>query len=421
MIKTKKQMYLVIGAFALVMLLGGVTYAFFNYTRTGTANTIRVGRIAFNTSQASGQDGAINLSNAFPITRTMAATDNTNAGEVVITITGDTTYSGGVEYLVTATDVTNTVNSKAVPISIIATASNGLGTSDDSYFTNRGGNSSIYKVLANETISNNDQILVGYIAPDNNQTGVNGTITIRAYLDSDLVAISDTYNNGNTPTDNLGTPASFGENKTVLTTSEWNSLRTNGVSFKVKIVAQEGTWVEEPVVAIPTIASCPGCQFMYTTNTYQYGTNGSSLSEIVINNDQYFDDYNDVITESRKHFLGFTVSNGKIDRAFVCGVKVINPNQGTAFCLEASTDGSTKNSNRDILYSVYGVDSEETGIGCRIGDYDDFTCSETESVGDEGTLWYMDSEFDGLGSNGYNACSMNYDGNGTANGFVKCW
>ena len=45
MIKTKKQMYLVIGAFALVMLLGTVSYAFFNYTRTGAANLISVGRI----------------------------------------------------------------------------------------------------------------------------------------------------------------------------------------------------------------------------------------------------------------------------------------------------------------------------------------------------------------------------------------
>ena len=309
MIKSRKQMYLVIGAFALVLMLGTVTYAFFNYTRTGEANTIRVGRIAFNTSQASGQDGAINLSNAFPITRTLAAADNTNAGEVVITITGDTTYSGGVEYLVTATDVTNTVNSKTVPISIIATASNGLGTSDDSYFTNRGGNSSIYKVLANETISNNDQLLVGYIAPDNNQTGVNGTITIRAYLDSDLVVISDTYNNGNTPTDNLGTPASFGENKTVLTTSEWNSLRTNGVSFKVKVVAQDGTWVEEPDVALPTIASCPGCYFMYTENTYNFGTNGTLVENVT---DAYSNDYSEIVSSSGKNnFLGFTINNDK--------------------------------------------------------------------------------------------------------------
>ena len=362
MIKSRKQMFVVVGAFALVMLLGTVTYAFFNYTRTGTANTIRVGRIAFNTSQASGQDGAINLSNAFPITRTLAATDNTNASEVVITITGDTSYSGGVEYLVTATDVSNTVNSKTVPISIIATTSNGLGSSDDSYFTNRGGNSSIYKVLAGETISNNDQLLVGYIAPDNNQTGVNGTITIRAYLDSDLVAISDTYNNGNTPTDNLGTPASFGENKTVLTTSEWNSLRTNGVSFKVKVVAQEGTWVTEPVVAIPTIASCPGCQFMYSENTYNYGANGTEVSTIT---DNVSNNYNDVITNDRKFFLGFTEENGRIKRAFACGIKGETPNESTPFCIEGSEDGSTFNANITLLNDL------TTGIwqnGCRSSD-----------------------------------------------------
>ena len=63
MIKSKKQMYLVIGAFALVMLLGTVTYAFFNYTRTGSANTIRVGRIAFRTNQTE----TITLNNLFPI------------------------------------------------------------------------------------------------------------------------------------------------------------------------------------------------------------------------------------------------------------------------------------------------------------------------------------------------------------------
>ena len=339
MIKTKKQMYLVVGAFALVMLLGGVTYAFFNYTRTGTANTIRVGRIAFNTSQASGQNGAINLSNAFPITRTMATTDNTNAGEVVITITGDTSYSGGVEYLVTATDVTNTVNSKTVPISIIATASNGLGTSDDSYFTNRGGNSSIYKVLANETISNNDQLLVGYIAPDNNQTGINGTITIRAYLDSDLVTISDTYNNGNTPTDNLGTPASFGENKTVLTTSEWNSLRTNGVSFKVKVVAQEGQWVTAPVVT-PTLASCPGegCVYRASFDTLYTTWNTVGETPSVLNQPgDYYNDYNDVVSSTGYYgFYGLVLNNNnEIERAYVCGLK-----DGTElFCLENTLTG----------------------------------------------------------------------------------
>ena len=263
MIKSKKQMYLVIGAFALVMLLGTVTYAFFNYTRTGTENTIRVGRIAFNTTQASGQNGAIDLSNAFPISRTAAATDTDNSGEVVITITGDTDYSGGVEYLVTATGVTNTVGGKTLPISVIVTPSAGLGIVDSGYYTNRSSATShIYKVEAGNNINNNDRILVGYIAPNTTSgtaSGVNGTLTIKAFIDSSLIAISDTYyENAPTPiptapNDEYGTPASFGEGRVVLTTTEWNSLQSSGISFKVKVEANEGIWVKQ----IPTISLSP--------------------------------------------------------------------------------------------------------------------------------------------------------------------
>ena len=64
-IKSKKQMYLVIGIFTLILLLGGTTYAFFNYTRTGGANTVSTGRISFNTSYP---NGVISLNNVFPIT-----------------------------------------------------------------------------------------------------------------------------------------------------------------------------------------------------------------------------------------------------------------------------------------------------------------------------------------------------------------
>ena len=35
----------------------------------------------------------------------------------------------------------------------------------------------------------------------------------------------------------------MGEGKTVFTTTEWNSLQTNGVSFQVKVEANEGIWV----------------------------------------------------------------------------------------------------------------------------------------------------------------------------------
>ncbi len=200
--KEKKKIFqnkklLLIIPVLLVIAIVGITYAFFNYTRTGTANTIRVGRIAFNTTQASGQNGAIDLSNAFPISRTAAATDTDNSGEVVITITGDTDYSGGVEYLVTATGVTNTVGGKTLPISVIVTPSAGLGIVDSGYYTNRSSATShIYKVEAGNNINNNDRILVGYIAPNTTSgtaSGVNGTLTIKAFIDSSLIAISDTY------------------------------------------------------------------------------------------------------------------------------------------------------------------------------------------------------------------------------------
>ena len=46
--ETKKQnILLMLGIFVLVGLIGAVTYAFFNYTRTGDANLLRVGNIDF--------------------------------------------------------------------------------------------------------------------------------------------------------------------------------------------------------------------------------------------------------------------------------------------------------------------------------------------------------------------------------------
>ena len=251
MIKNKKQMYIVIGAIALVLLLGGVTYAFFNYTRTGTANVIKTGRIYFNSEQGT----AINLTNMFPIDVSNGIpNDNTKVGTVTLNVTGDTTYDEGIEYLISAVNVQNTVgsgaNAKSLPISInVSVASNTtndpattLGTSDDSYFDNRGGNSSIYKVLAKETISTNDQLLVGYITKG--ATGVDGNIVIKAYLDKAKIAITDTYD-GN-ETDNMGTTSEWVGDREIFTTTEWNSLQANGVSFQIRVESNEGIWVDAP-------------------------------------------------------------------------------------------------------------------------------------------------------------------------------
>ena len=255
-VRNKKTLLSIVGVAILVIGLVGITYAIFNYTRTGGANTIRVGKIAFSSSQAT----PISLTNVFPISSTEALTDTTNTGQSVITITGDTEYSDGVEYLVTISDVHNTVgtgaNQKTIPIAIQVTASNGLGSSNDNYFTNRGGNTSIYRVLSRGEIEENARVLVGYIAKG--ATGVNGTITIKAYLDSAKIAISDTYDG--TESGNMGTTTDWVAGRTVLTTTEWNSLQTAGVSFKVKVEANEGIWVEEsgiPLYDIITSETAP--------------------------------------------------------------------------------------------------------------------------------------------------------------------
>ena len=245
--KNKQVIFSIIGIAILCIAVVGVTFAFFNYTRTGNTNTVQAGRIVFNTTQGD----AINLSNAFPITSAQAQTDTTNAKTLAVTVTGDTSYEGGIEYLVTATDVhMTTTTGKNVPVTIevgvTGNNSKTLGTSDDDYYTNRGGNTSIYKLEYDGSLNENDHILVGYIAPDTNQTGVDGIINIKAYLNDADILISDTYNDGNEPTDEKGTPASLGEGKTVFTTTEWNSLKgNNALSFKIKVEAREGTWVEE--------------------------------------------------------------------------------------------------------------------------------------------------------------------------------
>ena len=77
----KSLLKLLIPLLALILLLGG-SYAFFNYTRTGRANTLIVGNIYLNHTQGT----EINLSNEFPskVADARARNDNT----VTITVTG---------------------------------------------------------------------------------------------------------------------------------------------------------------------------------------------------------------------------------------------------------------------------------------------------------------------------------------------
>ena len=290
----------IIGIAIGLVILVGTTYAFFNYTRTGGINNIGTGRIFFNTNQTD----TINMTNVFPMTSTEA--ENANLDSLTLTITGDTTYDSGEEYLISFSSVNNTINGKKIPISYIATVNN-VGNNSNNYWGTRGGSTNTYTINSTGNVTDDGRILMGYIT--NGATGINGTLTIKAYVDASRIAITDTLAGDkyvvNTSMDSTalsecvsylnslnattafcngtgsitisgdtvtfqealdgnkftstqltylenhgiiihytnGTTSEWVNGREVFTTDEWNSLATNGLSFKVRAESNEGLWL----------------------------------------------------------------------------------------------------------------------------------------------------------------------------------
>ena len=229
----KKNLLLFLGIAVLIFTIGGLTYAFFNYTKSGGSNLLKVGNIEF-TSNYTG----VTLANVFPIDSSEVDEDEDNVASVTLTVSGKTTYADGIEYLIGLVDVHNDLD---LPISFQVTASNGLGTSDEEYFDNRGGDDKLYHVLASDTLVGDENIVVGYI-PSSAET-TSGTITIKAYFDDDLIGISDTYDG--TGTGRMGSTNEWAGEKTIVTSDEWESLGENPVTFKIKVEGRNGIWVED--------------------------------------------------------------------------------------------------------------------------------------------------------------------------------
>ena len=413
---------MLISSLGLMLLVVGVSYSFFNYTRTGAENNLRTGRIYFNTTEGT----ALNITSAFPMTSTEAG--NANLDSVTVGIVGDTTYADGEEFVITLVDVNNTVNGKQVPVTFIATyapATGGtIGSSSSTYFTSRDSkDSTIYKLNATGQVEEGKQVLVGYI--DNGATGISGTLTIKAYVDADKVAISDTYPNGEryaitsnltstqlsnclsffsdldateafcrgtgtvigpmgTPvtlqqaldngyftssdieyllgqgiiyvSEEYGTTDEWVDNRVVLTTTEWNSLASNPISFKIKAESNEGIWTS------PQIDSCVGCKFLYYVmdpqdpstplfTTWNYGgTSGGypvPVTPSVITTGLY-DNYLDLVnTVGKNYFLGVKLnSSNQATNAYACGVKDNIP-----FCVEGSLYPNLGGNQTPLLYA----------------------------------------------------------------------
>ena len=252
----------------MVSLLVGVTYSFFNYTKTGATNTISVGRINFITRQTE----SINLSNAFPINRDDIDTDTDNVDEVVIEIEGDTDYSGGIEYLVSSVDSSiYTSSGKLVPIGIDVTVED-LGTSNDSYFTAREStNASIYKKLVGDTLVGDQMLLVGYIVPNptlGTASGIDGSITIKAFFDEDYIAITDTPEESE----------EWINGRTALTTTEWSGLQ---LSFKIRVEANQGIWVTgslEEIMKKTAVMDNIASTYVTTSSGIDFGESSSDTN-----------------------------------------------------------------------------------------------------------------------------------------------
>ncbi len=222
--KQSKQVLLsVIGVAILVVAVVGVSFAFFNYTRTSsTTQSIQTGQISFTSSQT----GNIAIANFFP---TVPGGENANnSSSVTINIDGSTTYPDGIDYRVRVVDVQNYTSTTPVPIQVTVTETNALND----------GSSTRTIVSAGTRISNNLDLVTGHIAAGA-ANAVSGILTVTASLPAN-VAITDTYaGSGNAATDQNGTTDAWVDGRTVMTTEQWNSLATNNLTFKIRVEAKQ--------------------------------------------------------------------------------------------------------------------------------------------------------------------------------------
>ena len=217
----KLNIKIYLSLFVLISMIGGITYTFFNYTRTGSPNSIAVGNIYFNSNYT-----AVTLNNVFPIDKASVLTDTDNVMTVNVSITGNTSYPGGIDYKVTASNVRITTNGKNIPLSVNVTSRDLPNNSV-----------TLYSYEDGTILQNDSEFAVGHIPPN---TNVNGVIILRVYIDEDLVAISDTYDG--TESDDMGTTSDWVDGRTVLTTEEWNALQATPITFSVKVEANEGVY-----------------------------------------------------------------------------------------------------------------------------------------------------------------------------------
>ena len=222
--QSKRVLLSVIGVAILVVAVVGVSFAFFNYTRAGQQNSVQTGKIWFGSTQS----GAIALTNVFP--------GATNGQTVQVHVNGGTTYSGGLTYELRAVNVTNASTIPVLVDTAVNSTSGGTIESAGTYTPQTA------VALAEGALLGSGTVAFNASATENDVTG---DIDVRVYIDPD-VAITDTLESDAAPSGYVnGTTDGWLDGRTRVTTSDWNALATNPVTFRVLVQAVEagGTYV----------------------------------------------------------------------------------------------------------------------------------------------------------------------------------
>jgi len=260
---SNKQVLLsVIGVAILVVAVVGVSFAFFNYTRTGDQNTVQTGKINF----VSTQSGTINLTNAFPLTtaqltaRQTAGTNSTDYSTITVDVRGNTTYAAGLDYRLTAQGVNMTAtytgadeqqHTALLPVTVLvtldSTASSGVGTAANSENVDRYQTFNFGRVDGTTTnqLANDSVLASGHIAAASADgyadDRYHAVFKVTAYIDGSQIAITDTIQGDAivVPNQTNGTTSRWINNRQVFTTAEWNSLNAASLTFSIRVESKE--------------------------------------------------------------------------------------------------------------------------------------------------------------------------------------
>ena len=118
--KSKRLLAGILGAIGIISVTFGVSVAFFNYTRTGVANSISVGRISFVTRQTK----TISLTNLFPIdpTNSEEMADATKVGTLIGPLSASIQYANNLsaEVLTSIIPSAKSTLKVGIPVAIIS-------------------------------------------------------------------------------------------------------------------------------------------------------------------------------------------------------------------------------------------------------------------------------------------------------------